>query len=74
MAISPMRHPAHGTMAEQVHRTEFDERAAAADYLAELSADLALLARRHGFDTLGYILEMARLEAEEVIRKKGRRH
>ena len=55
---------------EPLDRTEADERAAAADYLAALSADLAVLARRHGFDTLGYILEMARLEAESV----GHRH
>jgi hypothetical protein len=39
---------------------------AAAKYVAELSAELAGLARLHGFDALGYILEMARLEAENV--------
>ena len=43
-------------------RTEF------ADYVAAMSGDLALLARRHGLDTLGYLLEMARLEAENVTR------
>ena len=57
-------------MAEHLDRAKLDDRAAAADYLAALSADLALLARRHGFDTLGYILEMARLEAEEVARSR----
>lgn len=41
---------------------------AAADYLAELTASLALIARRHGFDVLGYILEMARLETETTRR------
>jgi hypothetical protein len=42
--------------------------AAAADYVAELTAELAVLARRHGFDALGYILDMAHLEAENVNR------
>ena len=37
-------------------------------YLAALSGDLAALAREHGLDTLGYILEMARLEAENTKR------
>ena len=41
---------------------------AAAAYVAELSADLAMLARRHGFDALSYILDMARLEAENATR------
>jgi hypothetical protein len=42
------------------------ERAAAACYVAELSAELANLARQHGLDALGYILDMARLEAENA--------
>jgi hypothetical protein len=41
-----------------------DERGAAAEYVASMVSDLAQIARRHGFDTLGYILEMAKLEAE----------
>jgi hypothetical protein len=40
-----------------------------ASYVASLSADLAALARRTGLDTLGYLLEMARLEAESVARQ-----
>ena len=40
------------------------EQAAAAAYVAALSADLATLGRRHKLDTLGYLLDMARLEAE----------
>jgi hypothetical protein len=43
------------------------DRAAAASYVAELSAELAVLARHHRLDALGYILEMARLEAENSI-------
>jgi hypothetical protein len=38
--------------------------ASVAHYVASLSADLASLARANGFDTLGYLLDMARLEAE----------
>ena len=50
------------------------DREAAAAYVAELSRDLALIARRHGLDALGYILEMARLEAENATRHvNGRR-
>jgi len=49
---------------------EGEDRAAVANYVAELSADLATLARRHGFDALGYILDMARLEAENESRHR----
>ena len=48
--------------------------AAAAAYVAELAGNLALIARRHGLDALGYILDMARLEAENATRHvNGRR-
>jgi hypothetical protein len=47
---------------------EIGERLAAADYVAALSADLAEIARSSGLDTLGFILDMARLEAESAIR------
>jgi glutamate synthase domain-containing protein 2 len=40
----------------------------AANYIAALTQELAQLARRNGLDTLGYILEMARLEAEQVTK------
>ena len=50
------------------------DREAAAEYLAELSRDLAVIARSRGLDALGYILEMARLEAENASRHvNGRR-
>jgi hypothetical protein len=38
----------------------------AAHYIATLADELARLARRNGLDTLSYILEMARLEADHV--------
>ena len=47
---------------------EFGGRTAAASYVATLSADLAAMARRTGLDTLGYLLEMVRLEAESSSR------
>ena len=43
-------------------------RTAVASYVATLSADLAVMARRTGLDTLGYLLEMVRLEAESISR------
>jgi hypothetical protein len=36
----------------------------AAGYIAELTADLARLARESGFKELAYLLEVARMEAE----------
>jgi hypothetical protein len=53
---------------------EAEERAKAAAYVAELSANLATIARQHGFDALGYILDMARLEAENITRHVNGRH
>ena len=43
------------------------DRAQAAAYVAALTAELASLVRRHRLDTLGYFLDMARLEAEEIL-------
>jgi hypothetical protein len=40
----------------------------AAGYLAEAVAELARIARRHRLDMLCYLLEMAQLEAGEVVR------
>ncbi|MFA6265159.1 MAG: hypothetical protein WC670_05520 [Pseudolabrys sp.] len=41
---------------------------AVASYVATMSNDLAAMARRNGLDTLGYLLEMVRLEAENLTR------
>jgi hypothetical protein len=49
-----------------------EDQAAAAAYIAELSSTLAALARRQGFGALGYILDLARLEAETISRKGAR--
>jgi hypothetical protein len=39
-----------------------------ANYVASVSTDLAAMARGSGLETLGYLLEMVRLEAESVTR------
>jgi hypothetical protein len=39
--------------------------------LAEMSRDLAVLARRNGLDTLAYLLDIARLEAESAEKSAG---
>jgi len=41
---------------------------AVASYVATLSNDLAQLSRRNGLETLSYLLEMVRLEAESLTR------
>jgi hypothetical protein len=43
------------------------DRQSAAAYVAHLSADLAAISRQHGLETLGYLLDMARLEAEHEM-------
>ena len=43
-----------------------------ADYAAALTDELAGLARRHGRQTLAYLLEMARLEAEQSAGRAAR--
>ncbi len=40
----------------------------AAQYIATLTQELAQLARRNGLDTLSYILEMARIEADQAAK------
>ena len=40
----------------------------AAFYIATMAEELAKLARRNGLDALGFILEMARIEADQVTR------
>ncbi|MES2752586.1 MAG: hypothetical protein V4661_14555 [Pseudomonadota bacterium] len=42
--------------------------AEAANFVANATAELAQLARRHDLETLGYLLDMAQLEANEIVR------
>ena len=55
-------------MADQKASDENGNRTVVAKYVATLSADLATMARGSGLDTLGYLLEMVRLEAESETR------
>ena len=40
-----------------------------ARYIADLTAELVKIARGSGFDVIAYLLELARLEAEETAQK-----
>ena len=44
---------------------------AAALYIGALTGELARLARRHRMDSLAYILDMARLEADQIAKNSG---
>jgi hypothetical protein len=46
-----------------------DDRAAAAAYVAALTADLSAIARRHQLETIAYLLDMVRLEAEATAQQ-----
>ena len=48
--------------------TSRDAQRASAESVAATLMELALIARRHRLDTLGYLLDVARLEAESVSR------
>jgi hypothetical protein len=45
----------------------------AATFIAETSADLARLARRHKLDMLSHLLGMAQMEAEEHLRLRSKK-
>jgi hypothetical protein len=45
--------------------------AEAALYIASLAEELARLARTHGFETLAYLLNLARLEADQISKSSG---
>ena len=42
-----------------------------ARYIADLTGELVKLARGSGFDVVAYLLELARLEAEETAQKQA---
>ncbi len=56
-------------MADRPKSEELTEPGAVASYVATLTAELSVLARDHGLDALGFLLEMARLEAENASHK-----
>jgi hypothetical protein len=49
-----------------------DTPGAAALYIASLTDELAQLAKRNGLEALSYLLEMARLEADQVCKDSVR--
>ena len=51
-------------------QTRAQERADAAAYIADLSASLAEIAKRHRLEALGYLLDMVHTEAESQARAK----
>lgn len=53
--------------------TEPGNQMAVASYVATLSADLSVMARRTGLNSLGYLLEMVHLEAENLARNPPHR-
>jgi hypothetical protein len=57
-------------MAEPMKSSETGP-SAVAIYVASISADLVTMTRRTGLETLSYLLEMVRLEAESVARHNG---
>jgi hypothetical protein len=57
-------------MAEPIRLPRYDS-SGAASYIAEMSGDLAALARRNGLETLAYLLDIARLEAESGEKSAG---
>jgi hypothetical protein len=44
---------------------------AAAIYIGTLAEELSQIAERHGLDSLRYILDMARLEADQIAKGSG---
>jgi hypothetical protein len=55
-------------MPDETSAVSHRSKAEAAAYVAELTGDLAVIARQHGLNTLCYLLEMARMEAENSTR------
>jgi hypothetical protein len=53
-------------MAEHPGLKAEQDRGQVAAYLAALTSELAMVARRHGLETLSYLLDMAHLEAENA--------
>jgi hypothetical protein len=61
-----------GNMHDQVNnRSNAGEEGARSDidFVAELTGELSGIARRHRFDALAYLLDMAKLEAENIRRE-----
>jgi len=53
-------------MSQRPRRPNGPEAPGAADYIASVVDELARLAKSHNLDALAYILDMARMEANQV--------
>jgi hypothetical protein len=71
LGIAKVAGVAHRGNDERGQQPPGGDRAAAAVYLAAMTSDLAAIARRHDFEALAYILDMARLEAESTVQRLG---
>ncbi len=54
---------------ENARKPEAAEAPDAALYIGSIADDLAQLAKRHDLEALAYILDMARLEADEICKR-----
>ena len=65
-------HPKPSTVGNlAVSQVPLGDRAQAAAYVAALTRELAGLMRRHHLDTLGYLLDVVHLEAEETVQRSA---
>lgn len=55
--------PAEAELSGQGDRLE------AAEFIGSSVGEFAQLASRHNFETLAYLLDMARMEADEIVRQ-----
>jgi hypothetical protein len=58
-------------MTSEIVRTDPPDPQEAARYIASLAEELAQLAKSHKLETLTHILDMARLEADQISRQWG---
>ena len=64
-----------GRADREAHRAETaiggTDSASAARDLSAAAADLSRIAKRHGFDTLSYLFDMAQMEARQLVNSSG---
>ncbi len=53
-------------ISEPPHKADTAETSGAVLYIASLTDELSRLAKSHNLDTLAYLLDMARMEADQV--------
>jgi len=57
--------------ADVAHEAHEETPGTVALYVASITEELAQMAKRQGLDSLGYILDMARLEADQISKGVG---